>query len=174
MYNYTFNDRPDKQRLELHKNIYSNINTDIVKIFIDFQWTYRNMQRQYDCLLEQYDLSESRFIILMFLYQAPNQTLLPSDISEKLGSSRATVSKLLKVMEKKRWIVKRSSEIDKRFFGIQLTESGIQVLENFLPKNFSIVNTLLCDLTSDDIQALSKIFNKINNGTQKYMKETEN
>jgi len=171
---FTFVDRPDNQRLKLMKDVYSELNSDIVKLFIDFQWTYRNMQKQYDYALDRNDLSESRFIILMFLYQAPNQTLLPSVISDKLGAARATVSKLLKAMEMKGWISKSTSTTDKRSLSVQLTETGNQVLEKFLPENFRIVNNLLGSLSSDEIQQLSNLLKKINDSTQKYTQEMEN
>jgi len=174
MDNFTFVDRPDNQRLKLMKDVYSELNSDIVKLFIDFQWTYRNMQSQYDYALDKSDLSESRFIILMFLYQAPNQTLLPSVISEKLGAARATVSKLLKAMETKGWILKSTSTADKRSLSVQLTETGNHVLEKFLPENFSIVNNLLGSLSSEEIQQLSNLLKKINDSTQKYTKKMEN
>ena len=174
MDNFTFVDRPDNQRLQLMKDVYSELNSDIVKLFIDFQWTYRNMQKQYDYALDKNDLSESRFIILMFLYQAPNQTLLPSVISEKLGATRATVSKLLKAMEMKGWISKSTSTTDKRSLTIQLAESGNHVLEKFLPENFSIVNDLLGNLSSEEIQQLSSLLTKINDSTQKHTQEMEN
>ncbi|SQB12442.1 transcriptional regulator [Clostridium beijerinckii] len=61
MDNFTFIDRPDNQRLQLMKAVYSELNSDIVKLFIDFQWTYRNMQKQYDYALDKNDLSESRY-----------------------------------------------------------------------------------------------------------------
>ena len=174
MDNFTFVDRPDNQRLQLMKDVYSEVNSDIVKLFIDFQWAYRNMQKQYDYALEKNDLSESRFIILMFLYQAPNQTLLPSVISEKLGATRATVSKLLKAMEMKGWISKSTSTTDKRSLTIQLTETGNHVLEKFLPENFSIVNDLLGNLSSEEIQQLSNLLTKINDSTQKHTQKKEN
>jgi len=174
MDNFTFVDRPDNQRLQLMKDVYSELNSDIVKLFIDFQWTYRNMQKQYDYALDKNDLSESRFIILMFLYQAPNQTLLPSVISEKLGATRATVSKLLKAMEMKGWISKSTSTTDKRSLTIQLTETGNHVLEKFLPENFSIVNDLLGNLSSEEIQQLSNLLTKINDSTQKHTQKKEN
>lgn len=173
MDNFTFIDRPDNQRLQLMKNVYSEVNSDIVKLFIDFQWTYRNMQKQYDYILDKNDLSESRFIILMFLYQAPNQTLLPSVISEKLGATRATVSKLLKGMEMKGWILKSTSTTDKRSLSVQLTETGNYVLEKFLPGNFSIVNDLLGSLSNEEIQLLSNLLKKINDSTKKYTQEKE-
>ena len=173
MDNITFVDRPDNQRLQLMKEVYSELNSDIVKLFIDFQWTYRNMQKQYDYVLDKNNLSESRFIILMFLYQAPNQTLLPSVISEKLGATRATVSKLLKAMEMKGWILKSTSTTDKRSLSVQLTETGNHVLGKFLPENFSIVNNLLGSLSNEEIQQLSNLLKKINDNTQKYTQEME-
>lgn len=173
MSNFSFKDRPNNQRLELHRDIYSDINTDIVRIFIDFQWTYRNMQRQYDLLLEKNSLSESRFIVLMFLYQAPEHTLLPSVIADKLGATRATVSKLLKGMESKGWIIKNSSSEDKRAFFICLTDSGHQILLDFLPKNFRIVNQLLGSLSAEDLQTLSILLKKIEHSTQHYIQEME-
>jgi DNA-binding MarR family transcriptional regulator len=173
MYNFSFNDRPDHQRLELHRALYSDINTDIVRIFIEFQWTYRNMQRQYDLLLEKNGLGESRFIILMFLYQAPERTLLPSVIADKLGATRATVSKLLKGMEAKGWITKNTSAIDKRALYISLSDSGYQILLDFLPKNFNIVNQLLGSLSAEDLQTLSTLLKKIENGTHRYIQEKE-
>lgn len=173
MDNFTFIDRPDNQRLQLMKDVYSEVNSDIVKLFIDFQWAYRNMQKQYDYILDKNDLSESRFIILMFLYQAPNQTLLPSVISEKLGATRATVSKLLKGMERKGWILKSTSTTDKRSLSVQLTETGNHILEKFLPENFSIVNNLLGSLSNEEIHQLSNLLKKINDSTQKYAQEKE-
>lgn len=173
MYNFLFKDRPNNQRLELHRDIYSDINTDLVKIFIDFQWAYRNMQRQYDLLLEKNGLSESRFIILMFLYQAQEHKLFPSVIADKLGATRATVSKLLKGMESKGWITKSSNFEDKRALFICLSDSGYQILLDFLPKNFRIVNQLLGSLSAEDLQTLSTILKKIENGTQQYVQEME-
>lgn len=170
---FTFVDRPDNQRLKIMKESYFEANSDIVRLFIDFQWTYRNMQKQYDKLLEENGLSESRFIILMFLYQAPNQTLLPSIISDKLGATRATVSKLLKAMEIKGWIIKYPSKTDQRSLSVKLTKDGNQVLNNFLPSNFSIVNELLGTLSQDEILQLSNLLKKINDSTQTYANKEE-
>lgn len=165
---FTFVDRPDNQRLQLMKKSYTELNSDIVRLFIDFQWTYRNMQKAYDNVLDKNGLSESRFIILMFLYHAPDQTMLPSVISEKLGATRATVSKLLKAMEIKGWISKSSSTTDKRSLSIQLTENGNQILEKFLPENFNIANVLFGSLTSEEMEQLFYLLKKIQDNTQKY------
>lgn len=92
-----FKDRPNAARLALSiSKANSDINVDTVLQFLHFQYSYREMQRQYDAMLAKYQLTESRFVILMFLYEAPNQQLLPLQLAEKLGTTRATVSKLLR------------------------------------------------------------------------------
>ncbi len=171
MDNFTFIDRPDNQRLKMMTDAYSakdsTFDSVVSELFIDFQWTYRNMQKAYDAALDRHDLSESRFIILMFLKTAANHELLPSIISEKLGATRATVSKLLKALESKGWIVKHSSTTDKRAVPVRLTESGNAILENFLPVNFEVVHSLFENLTREEIKQFSHLLDKIKEGTRK-------
>ncbi|HCC00165.1 MAG TPA: MarR family transcriptional regulator [Ruminococcaceae bacterium] len=173
MESFSFVDRPDNQRLKLMTDLYSKGTPEVSKLFIDFQWTYRNMQKVYDHALNKHGLSESRFIILMFLKNAPNHELLPSVISEKLGATRATVSKLLKVMEAKKWITKRGSTTDKRTISVQLTKAGNTVLEDYLPENFSVIESLFGNLSKEDLIQFSNLLNKIQEGTQKCTRELE-
>lgn len=177
MENFTFTDRPDNQRLKLTTELYSQGDAEgdsqISELFIDFQWTYRNMQKVYDEVLAKYQLSESRFIILMFLKNAPQWELLPSEISEKLGATRATVSKLLKALEAKEWIRKRASASDKRASPVQLTDAGNEILERFLPENFKTVQLLFQQLTTEEVQQLAYLLQKIQKGTQECAQSLE-
>lgn len=168
----TFVDRPDNQRIQLLNNI-SEKDSEITELFLDFQWVYRNMQKVYDDVLDKHGLSESRFIILMFLRQAPHNELLPSVISEKLGATRATVSKLLKAMTLKGWVVKQASDNDKRSVSVKLTENGVKVLQEFLPPNFHTIHLLLGELTHEEIEQFSHLLAKIKTGTQKCTQEME-
>lgn len=172
MKNYTFVDRPSNQRIQLLNDV-SEIDSNITELFLDFQWTYRNMQKIYDDVLDKNGLSESRFIILMFLKQAQHNELLPSVISEKLGATRATVSKLLKAMELKGWIAKDVSISDKRSIPVKLTRAGMKVLEDFLPKNFHTVHLLLGSLTNEEMKQFSCLLEKIKMGTEKCTREME-
>ncbi|MBC1972489.1 MarR family transcriptional regulator [Listeria welshimeri] len=173
MDNFSFVDSPSNQRIQLMNDV-SEQDAMITELFLDFQWTYRNMQRVYDDILDQNDLTESRFIILMFLKRAPKQELLPSVIAHKLGATRATVSKLLKAMEQKGWITKNPSTSDKRSTSVKLTEEGMRVLDNFLPINFQTVHLLFESLTQDEMKQFSYLLKKIKQGTAKASQEMEN
>ncbi|MBK2003769.1 MarR family winged helix-turn-helix transcriptional regulator [Listeria ivanovii] len=172
MDNYSFVDRPSNQRIQLMNDV-SEEDAIITELFLDFQWTYRNMQKVYDDVLDKNNLSESRFIILMFLKRAQNQELLPSVIAEKLGATRATVSKLLKAMELKGWIAKKTSTVDKRAIPVQLTEAGMNILEDFLPINFQTVHQLFDQLTQEEMQQFSYLLKKIKQGTANATQEME-
>lgn len=172
MEKFTFVDRPNNQRIQL-MNAVSAADSATATLFLDFQWTYRNMQKVYDDVLDKHDLSESRFIILMFLKNAPNYELLPSVLSEKLGATRATVSKLLTAMTHKGWIVKKSSPSDKRSVPVQLTEDGLQILEQFLPKNFQTVHLLFDNFTEEEMKQFAYLLGKIKKNTDKYTLEME-
>lgn len=132
MPDFSFRDRPDKQRVQLTLGkASSSADAEQVLAFLDFQWTFRTMQATYEQLLDQYQLSESKFIILMLLENETDHTLLPSELATKLGSARATVSKLLVGLQKRGWVEKQHPQDDKRTVAIHLTAAGSSVLTQF-------------------------------------------
>lgn len=174
MVNFDFKDRPNEERIKVTSSEYFELDSEIVMSFLNFQWSYRSMQRQYDALLGKYGLSESRYIILMFLKHADGKRLLSSTIADKLGATRPTVSKLLKGMEKSGYIVKTVSEKDKRSSYFQMTDIGERVLEDFIPASFGAVKTIFNYFEKKDFSSLDVLLKKINCGTQKISKEDVN
>lgn len=171
MIDYNFKDRPDKERIEATAAEYYDIDPKMVVNFIDFQWTYRNMQKQYDELLDRFGLSESRYIILMFLRRADSKMLLPSDIAVKLGARRPTVSKLLKGMEQAGHVVKIVSDLDKRSVYFQITGSGEQILQKFIPESFLAVKNLFNYFEESDFDQLAVLLDKVKRGTTTMIKD---
>lgn len=173
MVEYSFVDSPTKERIETLKKSFPEANASFVTLFLDIQWTYREMQKQYDHLFERYGLTETKFIILMFLYQEPNHQLLPSDLSKKLGSTRATVTKVINGLERNSWIIKQSSSLDKRSVIVQLTREGKELIEKFLPENYRAVSLIMSTLNTTEQEELVSLLNKIKLGTKKMQNEME-
>ena len=172
MDNITFNDRPDVNRIA-ETAAAANVDPATAALYIDLQWTYLEMQKQYEAVLADYDLSESRFLIMMFLTHATDWSLTPSDIADKLGSTRATASKLIKALEQKSWVRKLTSTTDKRSSQIQLTEEGKAALDRFLPHNFEVIERMMRNLTPDDFKTFTTLLNKLKLGTQQTINEME-
>ncbi len=51
---------------------------------------------------KKFDLSESKFTIMMLLSYEKDMILSPSDLSQKIGSKKSTITGVLKGLEKKR------------------------------------------------------------------------
>jgi len=174
MTQFTFRDRPDAHRFESTLQEYPNLTTpEVAEAFIHFQWAYREMQRGYDEVLSHYGLSESKFIILMFLRQAKEQQLAPSEIAKRLGAARATVTKLLNKMEQDGWVKKKIDVKDKRMVNIQLLPQGEKVVTNFLPANFKAVAMIFSDFSAAELDQLFYLLAKIEKGTKKLNQEME-
>lgn len=175
MPDFSFHDRPDNQRVQLMLDkTGSSADAKQTLTFLDFQWTFRTMQATYEQLLDQYQLSESKFIILMFLENEADHTLLPSELATKLGSTRATISKLLVGLQKRGWVKKQHLQDDKRTIAIHLTAAGSSVLAQFLPANFKAVAAIFKTFTAQEQQHFIRLLDKIKQGTQRLKSEVIN
>lgn len=171
---YQFMDRPNQARIKATSEAYHDIDENLVLNFLDFQWTYREMEKQYDALFDSFGLTESRFLILMFLKRANENMLLPSQISEKLGASRPTVSKLLKAMAQKGLVEKYESEKDGRSSYFKMTTMGDETLKTFMPHNFEAVKIIFGQLSKADHDNLKRLLAAINLGTETLRKAGTN
>lgn len=160
MPNFNFKDRPDDARLRITQAQYPDTNITTVQTFLSLQYAYRTIQSQYEAALSEFDLSESRFILLMFLYRAEDG-LTVSDLAQKLGVTKATTSKLLRAMTTAELVEKRPDAQDKRAVKIHLTAAGTKRLTAFLPVNFQTVNRLLGNLSESEQQELEQLLNKM-------------
>lgn len=159
---YNFVDRPSKQRIqEMTDQLHLAVSPDAVHLFLDFQLAYREVEKNYESLVASFDLSESRFIILMFLYYADDKQLLPSEIAHKLGVTKPTISKLLRGMEQQGLVSSHQSSTDKRVRDIQLTPAGEKLLRTFLPYNYRSSSLLFEDFTDEEKQQFAHLLRKL-------------
>ncbi|ERL65923.1 MarR family winged helix-turn-helix transcriptional regulator [Schleiferilactobacillus shenzhenensis] len=159
---YNFVDRPSQARIkEMADELHLAVSPEDVHLFLDFQLAYREVEKNYESLVASFDLSESRFIILMFLYYADQRQLLPSEVATKLGVQKPTVSKLLKGMTAQRIVTSHPSTTDKRVRYIQLTDAGEQLLRAFLPYNYRVSTELFADFSEEEKQQFARLLRKL-------------
>lgn len=161
-----FKDRPTSHRVTEMNAEYENLDAETVVLFLRFQEVARRLQSSYDDVLAQFDLSESKFIILMFLKRAGNTGLGVSTIAEKLGVTKATTSKLVHALVKQGFVTQTPSQADKRATVVKSTPLGQRKLAAFLPHNFSTVNTMMAELTPADRTTLTQLLRTLDHGIQ--------
>ncbi len=111
-------------------------------------------------------ISYARYPLLMHLLFAEEidgrSELNPSEISEKQGISRNTVSSLIRELENEELIDRHLDEKDRRRFKIRLTENGRLRVHNHASQHFQIIADSFSNLTADEQKTLAHLLNKIN------------
>lgn len=78
------------------KKKYGNLDIISVMLFLEINKTYKLMKNNYDSFIEEYELTEAKFSIMMLLLYEENLTLSPSELSKKIGNK----NQLLLVLSK--------------------------------------------------------------------------
>jgi DNA-binding MarR family transcriptional regulator len=93
----------------------------------------------------QFNLTPARFQILLFLRVSAGFALSPSDLADKIGVSRATMTQFLDALEKTGFVQRKAFPGDRRSMLIELSKDGLELLDKkLLPKYFK-----RCRLSSD-------------------------
>ncbi|MDR3577191.1 MAG: MarR family transcriptional regulator [Anaerolineaceae bacterium] len=112
--------------------------------------------------LNEYHISESKFALLLLLFQAStDQPLQPSEIADKLGIRRASVTKQLIWLEEHRLITRTICPEDQRMVHVSITEKGHQLLHLVLPHYWQACADLTQELTEEETVCLLHLLMKI-------------
>lgn len=114
----------------------------------------------YEAHFARYDLSQGRFTILMFLFHFSDESWTPAALAEITGVRRATMTGLLAVLERGKWIRRSPNPNDGRSSEIQLTRGGRTRLKNMLPDHFSRASKALKGLKTQEHTTLIALMQK--------------
>ncbi len=106
---------------------------------------------------DEHGLTSARFTLLLRLRREPEVALNPSDLSDYLGVTRATISGLLDGLEKSKQIKRVSCEDDRRCCFVQITTKGIKLIDKIAPDYFSQISSLLTNFKKSEIKIFKKI-----------------
>jgi len=95
--------------------------------------------------MARYGLSMPRFDVLMLLKHAPAQRLALSEIGEHLRVSPANVTKLVDALERDALVARTPHQSDRRITLAELTDHGLGVLEEFIPRHCELLTSVWQD-----------------------------
>ena len=114
----------------------------------------------YEAHFARYGLSQGRFTVLMFLFHFADRSWTPAALANFAGVRRATMTGLLDVLKKGKWIDRRANPDDGRSSRIHLSASGRRRLKNILPDHFSRVATAMAGLSAAEHRTLNELMSK--------------
>lgn len=151
---FLLKDLPDTPTLEKFKASYPQLNISSTKLFLYLLKIGSHLLTQLDRFLQAYELSHGRWITLILLYREDDYIALPSVLAEKQGITRATMSTLLKRLEKDGFVRRLPCGDDGRVFKCQLTSEGKSKLDVIMPAYYDWVSEMFDGIDETEKKAL--------------------
>jgi len=146
------------------------IDTHAIQLMEEFRLVSKTIYHVGECSVDTAGLSFAQFRILMQLLFAEQvgsrQDLNPSEISERQGTSRNTVSALIRNLEEEGLIERSLDPGDRRKFNIRLTENGRSLVTNHARQHFQTIGHCFSTLSPEEQTTLSQLLNKLNTQAQ--------
>ncbi|MCP4347907.1 MAG: MarR family transcriptional regulator [Desulfobacterales bacterium] len=157
-------DLPDDETLHKFAGRYANMDVSAVKSCLILLRTGSDVLTGFELMLNRYGLSQGRFLTLIVMYRTPDVPANPSELAEKIGVTRATMTGLLDKLEKDQFIERHTDAEDRRKIYIRLTLKGISILEQMLPDYYDRISGLMKNLSEDERYQLTFLLQKVNTG----------
>ena len=152
---------PTMEELENHAKLMSEINPSAVMIMLQVMQASAQIQHAiFDVLAHDYQLSEGKLRVLIILHQQTGD-IAPSDLAQRAHVTRATISVMLKRMQRDGIITLTTSPFDARSKHVRLTEAGTKLINEVLPKHYLRISKLMHRLSQEEQQQLINLLRKI-------------
>ncbi len=152
---------PTWEELERHARVVREIHPAAVVTMLELRQAGEEIQKKImDVLQKEHHLSEGKFCALVVLHQHLSG-LAPSQLAERVGVARASVTGMLRQMEQDGWISLDSDAKDGRGKIVCLTDSGREFIERVLPPHYLRVTHLMENLTEKEQFQLIHLIHKL-------------
>ena len=129
-----------------------------LKIYIGLHRTLNHIDKMCNKLFAEYNLTMSQFAVLEALYHKGELSI--GEVQEKILSSCGTMPLIVRNLEKRDLIIKRTDPSDKRKTLLSLTENGRLLITEVYPKNEEIIVNMMKIWTEDEKSDLATLFKK--------------
>lgn len=107
-------------------------------------------------------LPHSHYVVLAFLYDAPEHELRASALAANARLSRSRLSHALRGMEASGWIARRPDPDDGRGQRVAITDAGLALVRRLAPLQIAAVRRPLLDLFDDaELDQLAELCERV-------------
>ena len=157
----------DKERwMRFSRSISPTSDPKLMQLFAQFRQVSHSLYQKAQTGLDAINLSMPQFRILLHLLFAEQieqrHGLHPSEISERQGTNRNTISSLVRSLEQAQWVRRELDQQDRRKFLICLTEAGRELVTDHARGHYAGVDQLFQTLTDAEVLEFGRILEKLN------------
>jgi DNA-binding MarR family transcriptional regulator len=107
-------------------------------------------------------MSQGKFSILMLLNRDPEVGVSPSDLAERSGVTRATITGLLDGLTREKLVSREDDTGDRRKAVVRLTSRGRKLLDGMLPQYYRHVAELMGGMSDEEKAKLVELLTRVN------------
>lgn len=137
------------------KNFKNGYQKGIVNIIYTFHWIHA-FSKDY---FKNYDITSQQYNILRILRGARPETCTISILKSRMLDKMSDASRLVERLIKKGLVEKKRENCDRRKANIQITNKGLQLLEE-TDKHMDSIDNLLSNLDETEISQLNSLLDK--------------
>jgi len=154
-------DHPSQKEFEALSARYEKMDIQSTLAMVKLLRTGSDLLADFEKLLGNDHLSQGRFLILVVMNRNPEKPITPSRLAGKIGVTRATMTGLIKGLERDGLVSRAMDDADRRRLQLKLTAKGIRTLESILPDYYGNITSLMAGLTPDEKETLIALLEKV-------------
>ncbi len=166
MANTHFDEEQREQWMAFMQSIFAASDPRAMRLMDEFRMVAHQLYQLNESSLAATGLSYAQFRLLMSLYycewRGNCEGLNPSEISARQGTSRNTISGLIKSLEDGGLVMRHLDKVDRRRFNIQLTDAGRQIIHDHSSNHIRMLEMLFQELRPEELETLSALLQKLN------------
>ncbi len=147
------------------------VDPELISLMDELRQTAHSLRLIGEGSLISAGLSYAKFRLLMSLYINEELdgkgSLNPSEISSLQGTSRNTISALIKDLEDESLLVRELDQSDRRKFNIRLTEAGRKKVKLHASYHYKLITSCFDSLNENERLVMSVAMEKIRQGADK-------
>lgn len=124
---------PTSKSLEKFVTRYPGTDISAISDFVSILRAASDISSALDALLAQHGLLQGRWWVLVLLMRQEDLTSTPSDLAEKAGVTKATMTGFIDGLEREGLVSRFMDTNDRRKFMIRLSVAGQQKLDAVMP-----------------------------------------
>ena len=157
-------DPPNPEEFQTLSQRYGTLDPLSMLTLVKFLRISSDMLAGIENLMAKYGLSQGRFLILVVLNRTPDRPATPSELAGKIGVTKATMTGLIRGLDRDGLISRKTDPADKRQFKIRLTPQGLTRLEEILPDYYQRAARAMSGLDQADKCAFIELLEKVHPG----------
>ncbi len=136
-------DLPDALILGKFADRYGAVDVDAVLQFLSILRIGTDLSEALDGFLARRGLLQGRWWVLILLMREDDLTSTPSELAEKSGVSRATMTRLIDGLARDGLVKRLDDRNDRRKYSIRLTAAGQAKLDEVMPEYYPRVKRMM-------------------------------